>query len=127
MCIEISNTETLGFVLDTYDILNDAFDMMIENFNNYANETNLDITLRKVSLVTINGQDGYNDYDSTLTFLTRKNNKYDLFAYDINYLKIFSPYLLDLNEFFPKDHLDLYSSENNKRITFYNNKRLGLV
>jgi len=100
--------------------------LIIEDFNKYANETGLDINLEIYYLADIKGEDGYNDYDSTLTFLTRKNNKYDLFVYDVNYIKIFSPYLLDLNEHFSKEHLDMYSSENNKKIAIYNNKRVGL-
>jgi len=127
ICTEISNAVTLGFVLDSYEILNDAFNLIMEDFNKYANETGLDITLEIFRITNIKGEDGYNDYDSALTFMTRKNNKYDLFVYDTNYIKIYSPYLLDLNKHLPKEHLDMYSSENNKKVTIYNDKRVGLV
>ncbi len=73
------------------------------------------------------GKSGYNGYDSTLTFFEKKNNKYNIFVYDMFYIKIYSPYLLNLNNHLQKEHLELYSSENNIKSTTINNERLGLV
>ncbi|OUM64794.1 hypothetical protein PIROE2DRAFT_8336 [Piromyces sp. E2] len=103
--------------------MDDIFNTIVDEFNTYANETDLDIQLKVVYYSELDGNKGYNGYDSTLAFISSKNNKYDLFAYDPTYINIFSPYLLDLNGRLPKELIDLYSID---ELTLCNNERLGL-
>jgi len=121
----------LNFVINSYSVLDDAFQLIIEEFNNYANETNLDIQLKMTYFTDENDGDiGYNDYDKTLKLLEKKKNKYDIFAYDPLYLKIFSNYLLDLKKYPDntiKEYLDLYSTKDNIDLTEYNGHRVGFV
>ena len=65
---------------------------MIDSFNKYANETNKDIHLELTYFTDVNNFAGYNDYSNTLRLFWKKNNKYDVFAYDANYISEFSPY-----------------------------------
>jgi len=100
---------------------------MIKDFNNYSKERGLNINLSLTYFSDLNNTKGYSDYDLTLSLLGKKHHKYDMFLYDMNYLKIYAPYLLELENYLPKKCIDLYSSENNNKLTVYNEHRLGLV
>jgi len=100
---------------------------MINCFNKYANETNKDIQLKLTYFTNINNIAGYNDYTSTLGLLEKKSKKYDIFAYDANYLSKFSPYLLELDKYLSKNITNLYSTKNNKLFSFYNGHIRGIV
>jgi len=52
---------------------------------------------------------------------------YDIFAYDPTYIKNFSPYLLDLEDWLSKDYLDQYSSSDSLKLSVYNGHRYGIV
>jgi len=93
---------------------------MINSFNKYANETNKDIQLQLTYFTDVSNVVGYNDYSSTLSLLGKKNSKYDIFAYDANYLSAFSPYLMELDNYLPKNFTDLYSSKYNRMLNYYN-------
>jgi len=100
---------------------------MVESFNKYANETNKNIQLQLTYFTDVNNVAGYNDYISTLRLFGKKNNKYDVFAYDANYIYAFSPYLLELDNYLSKNITDLYSSKNNKLFSYCNNHIRGIV
>ncbi|KAG4090699.1 hypothetical protein H8356DRAFT_631111 [Neocallimastix lanati (nom. inval.)] len=51
---------------------------------------------------------------------------YDIFAYDPTYIKNFSPYLLDLEDWLSKDYLDQYSSSDSLKLSVYNGHRYGI-
>jgi len=120
-------TVTIRFFTDTYSRLDDAFNFMINSFNRYANETNKDIQLQLTYFTDVSNVVGYNDYSSTLGLLGKKNSKYDIFAYDANYLSAFSPYLMELDEYLPKNFTDLYSSKNNRMLNYYNGHIRGFL
>jgi len=107
--------------------MDDAFKALINEFNKYSDERNLGIELVMTYFTDSNDNIGYNDYSSTLSLFTKKNNKYDVFAYDPLYLNIFSPYLLELDEYLPKELMDLYSSEVNKKLVYHDGHYRGLV
>ncbi|ORX80036.1 hypothetical protein BCR32DRAFT_245916 [Anaeromyces robustus] len=73
-----------------------------------------------------NSTQGYKDVYSTLSLLKKKNNKYDIFAYDANYLKEFAPYLLELEKHLSRQSLEYYSSNDNRKLTEYNGHRYGM-
>jgi len=62
-----------------------------------------------------------------LSSLGKKNDTYDIILYDTTYLNIVSPYLLELDEYLPKNLTDLYSSKKNKMLTYHNGHIRGLV
>jgi len=117
---------SVNFVTDSYNVMDDAFKALINEFNKYSDERNLDIELVMTYFTDSNDTIGYNDYSSTLSLFTKKNNKYDVFAYDPLYLNIFSPYLLELDEYLPKELMDLYSSEVNKKLVYHDGHYRGL-
>ncbi|ORY55562.1 periplasmic binding protein-like II [Neocallimastix californiae] len=125
--INFSYAVVLNFVINSYSILDDAFNLIVNDFNKYSNETNLGITLRMTYFIDQNSAQGYNDYSQTLSLFGKKKNKYDIFAYDPFYIKIFSPYLVEL-ENYPqlKEYFDLYNTDDNKKLTELNNHRYGL-
>ncbi|KAL6625951.1 hypothetical protein U3516DRAFT_622772 [Neocallimastix sp. 'constans'] len=116
----------LNFVVNSYKVLDKLIIYMIKDFNNYSKERGLNINLSLTYFSDLNNTKGYSDYDLTLSLLGKKHHKYDMFLYDMNYLKIYAPYLLELENYLPKKCIDLYSSENNNKLTVYNEHRLGL-
>jgi len=111
---------SVNLVIDAYGPLDEAFQVMVDLFNSYSKENSLDVNLKLTYFTYENDGEGYNDYTKTLSLFGKKNknNKYDIFAYDTLYLNVFSPYLLELDEYLPKDFTDLYSSEINRKLTF---------
>lgn len=72
------------------------------------------------------------DYGEMLeTVLKKKKPKYDLFFYDYIYSQKFGQYLLDLEEWIPKKHIDLYNEKILKDTCLYWDKNkyrlVGLV
>jgi len=105
--------------------MDDQFRSIVKEFNRYSNEKNLDIELNLIYFTDSNDTIGYVDYSKALSLFGKRNKKYDIYAYDFQYLNIFSPYLLELEEYLPKNLTDLYSSKNNKKLTTYNGHILG--
>ncbi|ORY31687.1 hypothetical protein LY90DRAFT_76374 [Neocallimastix californiae] len=59
--------------------------------------------------------------------LLKKSSKYDLYFYDNAYTQTYGPYLLDLKQYLPKEHIDIYNSELLSQSCEYENKLVGLV
>ena len=107
--------------------MDDQFRAIVKEFNRYSDENNLGIELNLIYFTDSNDSIGYVDYSKALSLFEMKSKKYDIFAYDFQYLNIFSPYLLELDDYLPKNLTDLYSSKNNKKLTIYNDHILGFV
>jgi len=107
--------------------MDQAYELLVNGFNEYTNEKNIDLELKLTYFTDSSETVGYNDYSKTLSILGRKNNKFDIFGFDIQYLNIFSPYLLELDKHLPKNFTDLYSSDINKKLTYHDGHIRGLV
>jgi len=99
--------------------MDEAFRTLLDEFNKYAEKCNSDIELQMTYFSDVIDTVGYNDYSKTLSLIGKKNNKYDIFAYDVQYLNVYSPYLLELDQYLPKNFTDLFSlSKINKKLIF---------
>lgn len=83
----------------------------MSDFNDYAKEHNLDATIKTTTYTIANCSSEVDDYGSILEhLLKKKSQKYDLIVFDNMYSPRYAPYLEDLSEWLPKDHMDMYTS-----------------
>ena len=61
--------------------------------------------------------------------LIRSNNKnkFEIYFYNLRFIDIYGPYLLDLKELLPKKHIEKFNSKVIPDTCFYNDKLVGLV
>ncbi|ORX82376.1 periplasmic binding protein-like II [Anaeromyces robustus] len=112
-----------------YTIANSGiyFESYIDGFNQYAKENNIDIEV-KLSLMTRSNFTASlgNSYLMVESLLKKKNNKYDMYFYDFSFLKKYGPYLLDLKELLPKEHINMYDDNILSSICTYEDKLVGI-
>eukprot|EP00833_Pecoramyces_ruminatium_P017622 jgi/Orpsp1_1/1191654/evm.model.d7180000087585.1 len=122
-----SNAITINLIALSYYERSNLYPTVINEFNKYSKLNNLDIKLQFVLFSEKNTSIGRDQYDSTIDlYLKKKTKKFDLYIFDPIYTKRYSSHFIDLNKWLPKEHLDLYSSGEAKKICVYNNKWVGL-
>ncbi|ORX50396.1 periplasmic binding protein-like II [Piromyces finnis] len=100
---------------------------MVNEFNKYSKENNLDITLNLTLFSDENTTYAINDFGSTIEYLLKKKSrKYDLYIYDVIYTRKYANYLIDLKEYLPPEHINLYNSKDSQKVSVYNNRLVGL-
>jgi len=101
---------------------------MIKNFNDYAKNNNIDITINIEIYSPSNSTVNADSFGSEIEYiLKKKKNKYDIILYDIMYSPRYAPYFVDLSDYIPKEHIDLYSSTVANQTCTYKGKWVGLV
>jgi len=106
----------------------DIYNTLVNEFNKYSKENKLDIELDMILFSDQNITYELQEYGSTIdSLLLRKSKKHDIYCFDPLYTIKYSPNLLDLGNELPKEHIDLYSSSDAKKVGVYNNKWVGLV
>jgi len=107
---------------------NQVFSMLVDDFNEYAKNNNIDIEV-KLSLSTMeNATINIDDYGSVVeTLLKKKENKYDIYIYDGLYSRKYGPYLYDLRNIFSEDYLNLYDENIIEDKCKYNDKIVSVV
>jgi ABC-type glycerol-3-phosphate transport system substrate-binding protein len=105
-----------------------AYNELIDSFNKYSRNNNLDITIKLNLLSKENSTAGVTEYESTIEHLLKKqkSEKYDIIYYDNIFSRKFAPYLVDLTEYLPQEHIDLYQNEITKQTSYYNDKLIGI-
>jgi len=116
----VHTKRTVNFVMDGYTVMDEAFRILLDEFNKYAEQCNSDIELQMTYFSDSIDTVGYNDYSKTLSLIGKKNNRYDIFAYDVQYVKVYSSYLLELDKYLPKNFTDKYSSSKISKKLIYN-------
>ena len=112
----------------SYDGAESLYNSLVDEFNKYAKEENLNVELKLLLYTSKNASLVVNDYGTTLEYLlSKKSNKYDIIFYDVMYSHRYSPYLLDLGIRLPSKHISLYSSGIASQTCKYNDKWIGLV
>jgi len=99
---------------------------MIDSFNKYSKQNNLDITLSLDLYSSDNSTTVVTDYESMLDSLFQSDS-YDLFFYDNIYSVKFSPHLLNLKEWIPEEHINMYAQGIASQSCVHNNRWVGLV
>ncbi|ORX80889.1 hypothetical protein BCR32DRAFT_280131 [Anaeromyces robustus] len=104
-----------------------TFVELTNKFNDYAKENNLDIDLKMVLFTDQNTTAQKDNFFSSMdTLLNKKSQKYDLVVYDPLYIVEYEKHLLDLKEWLPQEHIQLYNSGNAPKISIHNNKWIGI-
>jgi len=101
---------------------------VINIFNDYAKEHNIDISIKIDIYTPLNSTTNTEDFGSEIEYLLKKKkNKYDIILYDTIYSPRYAPYFIDLKDYIPKEHIDLYSSTFANQTCTYQGKWFGLV
>jgi len=121
---------TVNLAVQAYFQFPALYQELIGNFNKkYAKENNLDIELKLVLFDETNSNYGEEFYSTTVySWLNRQTSKYDVYIYDPLFTRRYTPYLLDLQEYLPKEHMAMYTSTSEaKNSCYYDEKWVGLV
>ena len=101
---------------------------IINEFNQLSKDQNLDISIKLNLLSSGNSTTSSVNYEELLdSIFKRKSKKYDLIFYDNIYTSKFEPYLLDLNNLLPEEHIKMYIPGVITQIGYHNNKLVGFV
>jgi len=71
-----TNAIELNFVINSYSVMDDVFRLVINEFNRYSKENNLNIDLHMTYFIDQNNTQGYNfnDYEQTLSLFGKRIN-----------------------------------------------------
>jgi len=119
----------LNIVIQAFFEYSDLYSPLINDFNTrYAKEKNLDIHLNLQLFSAQNSSLNEDFYSSTLSsILNKKSSKYDIFLYDQLNTRTYSPYFIDLKQYLPKEHMNMYTSSNEAVMSgYYDGKWIGL-
>ncbi|ORX50629.1 periplasmic binding protein-like II [Piromyces finnis] len=123
----VGNALVLNALAFFFDKNTEYYSTIINKFNKYSIENKLDITI-EINVVTSGGtSSSVNDYGEMIEVLLKKyDNKYDIYFYENTYLQKYSPYLLDLSNYLPKDYIDMYDQKTISELCRYDNKLIGI-
>ncbi|ORX79942.1 periplasmic binding protein-like II [Anaeromyces robustus] len=60
------------------------------------------------------------------SLLKKKSPKYDIYFYDSSFISKYGPYLIDLQEWLPEEHINIYDQNIINQTCIYNDKLVGL-
>jgi len=104
------------------------YSSLVNEFNRYSKENDLDIELEMNLFSDQNVTFNVDEYGSLIdALLFKKSDKYDVYCFDPVYTIKYAPFLLDLKNELPKEHMDLYISGDGEKVGVYNDKWVGLV
>jgi len=119
---------TVNILTFSYDSVDYYQEEMVDDFNEYAKEQNLDIQIHRTSLSMLNITNIANDY---LSFIEKEFKKestnYDLFVVDDIYTNQLNEYTSDLRKYVSKEIIDKYSSGITSKIGYIGEKLVALV
>jgi len=118
------DVQAIAFSMNSGDLI---YHPIVNDFNKFAKENNLNITI-KLNLFSLdNATTSVRDYETMLDSLfNKKSDKYDLIYFDNIYTSRFGPDLLDLRDLLPKEHIDMYIEGIANQTCFYEDKLVGL-
>jgi len=129
LSIALNDAITISAISFTYYDNSQIYSSIIDEFNKYSVEKNLNITLNLQLYTPMNSTIYTDDYGSVVeSFLKKKKeNTYDIFFYNNIYSPRFGKYFYDLKEILPKEHIDMYDPFVLSQSCSYGNKIVGLV
>eukprot|EP00833_Pecoramyces_ruminatium_P002588 jgi/Orpsp1_1/1176620/evm.model.c7180000058342.1 len=108
--LKLENAITIRSIAFSYTQEN-SFSSLIDQFNKHSKENNLDIEVKIELFTPANYSAEISDYGALIdSILRKKNKKFDLIFYDHAYTTRYGPYLLNLENRLPKDHIKMYES-----------------
>ncbi|OUM64133.1 hypothetical protein PIROE2DRAFT_9171 [Piromyces sp. E2] len=118
---------SVNFAYFAYDEIFGYFDGIINDFNNYSKENDLNITLNRVSFTYVNTTTSTNEYSTAIEYLLRsKSTKYDIFTMDTVYSPRFSKYVADLRLYISKELVEKYLQGNVSKNGIFEDKLVVL-
>jgi len=123
-----TNAETVvKAIAFIYDEKSEIYTPLINAFNEYSKEKNLDIRAELVLLTPQNSTSSVDSYGSLIDHLLQnKSRKYDIYFYYGGYTTKYGEHLADLKEYVPKDHLNLYNYDYLEYCNVYKDQLVGL-
>jgi len=101
---------------------------LINKFNKYSKDNDLDIEVQFVFLSSVNVTGYYKDYDSFLEALfKKKDDRYDIYFYETTDIFNYDKYMIDLNEFISEENLNMFDQKIIQDFCTENGKLVGLV
>jgi len=107
--INIVEAITITAVAHIFSQKGEIYQILKNSFNEYAKKENLDIQFDVVVFSNENSTNEVDNYAYTIdSLLAKKSTKYDLYFYFGSSNGDFSPNLLNLDEWLPKEHIAMY-------------------
>jgi len=125
MILKLANALDVNALLYTSNFSDELYHSLVKKFNKYSEENNLDISLIINTITGPSNVTAQNEF--ILNLFKKKSNKYDLYFYDNIYSANYGDYFLDLNEYLPKSHLNIFNYDIISNSCIYNDKLIGLV
>ncbi|KAL6631525.1 periplasmic binding protein-like II, partial [Neocallimastix sp. 'constans'] len=125
--IKLSKAITVTAIAFIYSEKIDLYKPFADEFNKYSKEKKLDIVFDLTILTPDNSTSYINDYGIMIdNLLQKKTKKYDIFFYYGTYTKRYGKYFINLEDWLPKEHIDMYDPQIISKSCLYNNKVVGL-
>ncbi|ORX81333.1 periplasmic binding protein-like II, partial [Anaeromyces robustus] len=103
------------------------YSYLVNEFNDYSKKNNIDITLKLTLFTPSNSTIETIDFFSLVdSYLLKKSTRYDIYFYENIYTTKFEPHFINLKEWMPKSHIDMYTHIEKSESFFYNNKLVAL-
>ena len=110
-----NNGLTIKFLTYSFNDADEYQEQIVNDFNNYAKEQNLDITIHKTTLTTLNSSDHVDNYEAFVEAkLKKKSQDYDIFLIDNIYSNRFAEDVNDLSKYLSNEIIDKYTNINLK-------------
>ncbi|ORX61247.1 periplasmic binding protein-like II [Piromyces finnis] len=123
----LSYTVTINTIAYYQNGAGETIGLMVDKFNNYASENNLDIDLNLVYFGKTNSSETFEFYESFIESHFKKEfDKYELIFLNDLTIGTFGEHLLDLSDFVSKDLRKLYSGKSYYEHCFYKDKWISL-
>ncbi|ORX75706.1 hypothetical protein BCR32DRAFT_249347 [Anaeromyces robustus] len=104
------------------------YQSLIDDFNQFSKETNLNITIYLNLFTrhnaTLENKSGF--LYTQETYLKKKSNLYDIYFYDSVYTPQLGSYFIDLSQYLSKEHINIYNEKIIFEVCYLNNKLVGL-
>ncbi|KAG4093703.1 hypothetical protein H8356DRAFT_1328924 [Neocallimastix lanati (nom. inval.)] len=124
--INVVKTITFNALAFSYSEGTEVYSILINGFNKYSRQNNLDIDIHLNLLTIYNSSNEIKDYRSTLDFILQKDyERYDFIFYDLIYSSRFGSNLLDLKNIIPEE-IKEYNPKFINSTGYYKNKLVGL-
>ncbi|ORX81335.1 periplasmic binding protein-like II, partial [Anaeromyces robustus] len=123
----ISKTVIINALAFTKNEEVQIYTFLVNRFNNYSKKNNLNITVNLNLLSPANSTAESLDFFTSIdSYLRKKSTKYDIYFYENIYTTKFEPHFINLKEWLPKEHIDMFTHVEKSESYFYNNKLVGL-
>jgi len=126
MCyIELTNGIELNALVDMDQTMVEVYHYMVNSFNEYAKDNDLDINLKLTVFTQTNSTTNTNDTIKGL--LNNKLTKYDLYIYDNKNSANYVDYFINLYDYLTEGYISLFNDRVISDSCVYHNKLFGLV